>query len=115
DAGGGGGPGGGEDPGEAVTPPGAPGSPAVRDVTSTSAVLAWSASSDTGGSGVAGYDVFLRAGTGQEQKVGSTTRTSFTLTGLEPDTTYIAAGVARGDARNVRQRSSGSSTPLAES
>ena len=112
--GGGEGPGGGEEPGEDVTPPSAPGSPAVRDVTSTSAVLTWSASSDTGGSGVAGYDVFLRAGTGQEQKVGSTTRTSFTLTGLEPDTTYIAAVVARDNAGNVSQRSTVSFTTLAE-
>ncbi|KUP96720.1 glycoside hydrolase family 9 protein [Thermobifida cellulosilytica] len=98
---------GGEDPGEPVedrTPPTAPGFPTVQDTTSTSAVLTWPASTDSGGSGLAGYDVYLVDG-GQAVLVGSTTQTSYQLTGLEPATTYTAYVVARDNAGNVSEQS----------
>ncbi|MEY9210813.1 glycoside hydrolase family 9 protein [Thermobifida halotolerans] len=97
---------GGEDPGdpdEDRTPPSAPGFPTVRDVTSTSAVLTWPAATDTGGSGLAGYDVYLLDD--GARLVGSTTQTSHPLTGLEPGTTYTAYVVARDHAGNVSERS----------
>nr|BBA57845.1 endo-1,4-beta glucanase E4 [Thermobifida alba] len=93
----------GEEPGEDRTPPSAPGFPTVQDATSTSAVLTWPAATDTGGSGLAGYDVYLLDG--EERLVGSTTQTSYELTGLEPATTYTAYVVARDNAGNVSERS----------
>jgi len=67
-----------------TAPPTAPGAPSVSDVTATGATLTWAASTDTGGSGLAGYDVHRSDGT----LLGRTTAASITLTGLTPDTRY---------------------------
>jgi chitinase len=65
--------------------------------TSTSVSLAWNASTDNpGGSGVAGYDVY-RGGA----LAGSPTGTSFTVTGLGPNTTYSFTVRARDNAGNA--------------
>ncbi|MBO3083131.1 exoglucanase CbhB [Cellulomonas fengjieae] len=70
--------------------------------TSTSATISWTASTDNaGGSGVAGYDVYR--GT---TKVGSSTTTSFTETGLTPATAYAYTVRARDVAGNVSAASS---------
>ncbi|KMM44235.1 hypothetical protein CWIS_17370, partial [Cellulomonas sp. A375-1] len=70
-------------------------------VTSTSVALSWSASTDnTGGSGVAGYDVYR--GT---TLIGSPTSTSFTATGLSPSTAYSFTVRAKDVAGNVSSAS----------
>lgn len=64
--------------------------------TTTTIPLRWTASTDnTGGSGVAGYDVY-RAGT----LVGSSTTPSFTATGLAAGTSYVFTVVAKDVAGN---------------
>ncbi len=79
-----------------VTPPAAPGTPSVSAVTSTGAGLSWSASADTGGSGLAGYLVY-RA----DQLLGQPTSNSFTVTGLTPSTEYQVHVRARDRAGNL--------------
>ncbi|GEL97232.1 cellulase family glycosylhydrolase [Cellulomonas terrae] len=70
--------------------------------TTTSIPLRWNASTDSsGGSGVAGYDVY-RAGT----LVGSTTTPSFTATGLTAGTSYVFTVVAKDVAGNRSAASS---------
>ena len=74
----------------------------IRDrvrVTPTGATLTWGASTDTGGSGLAGYDVFREAGT-TDVLVGSPTAATFALTGLSAATTYTFYVVARDNAGN---------------
>ncbi|HZV22456.1 MAG TPA: glycosyl hydrolase family 18 protein, partial [Luteimonas sp.] len=69
--------------------------------TSSSIALAWTASTDnTGGSGVAGYDVY-RNGT----LAGSTTATSYTDAGLQAATGYSYAVRARDKAGNASAQS----------
>jgi endoglucanase len=69
-------------PPSAVTPPGTPGALSVSSVTSTGATLSWTAST-AGTNPVASYDVYTSAGT----LVGTTTSTSYPLTGLNADRT----------------------------
>uniref|UniRef100_A0AAU1I6Y4 Endoglucanase n=1 Tax=Streptomyces sp. NBC_00180 TaxID=2903632 RepID=A0AAU1I6Y4_9ACTN len=85
-----------------TTPPTTPGTPAASAVTSSSATLNWSASSDA--NGVTGYDVIRVAGT-TETAATSTTGTSATVTGLTPATSYTFAVYARDAAGNRSQRS----------
>ncbi|MUL41154.1 glycosyl hydrolase family 5 [Streptomonospora sp. PA3] len=96
--------GGGEPPAEDETAPAAPGKPEVSEVTSSGATLNWEASTDEGGSGVAGYDVY-EVTDDAARKLGSAEDTSFTLTGLEPDTGYTVHVVARDGAGNVSEPS----------
>jgi len=64
--------------------------------TTSTIPLRWTASTDgTGGTGVAGYDVY-RGGT----LVGSTTATSWTATGLSAGTSYVFTVVAKDGAGN---------------
>lgn len=74
----------------------------VTGVTDTSVSLSWSASTDTGGSGLRGYDVY-RDGT----KVTATpvTATSFTDTGRSPGRTYQYTVRAVDNAGNVSAQS----------
>ncbi|SEN14635.1 glycosyl hydrolase family 18 protein [Lihuaxuella thermophila] len=74
--------------------PSAPGNLASPSQTASSISLTWTASTDN--VGVTGYDVFR--GT---QKVGSSTATSYTDTGLTPDTSYTYTVKARDAAGNV--------------
>ncbi|HET6213163.1 MAG TPA: cellulose binding domain-containing protein, partial [Micromonosporaceae bacterium] len=76
-----------------TTPPTVPGTPVASAVTSAGATLSWAASTDTGGSGLAGYTV-------SPMQVQSATNT-VTLTGLTPSTTYQVTVRARDNAGNV--------------
>ncbi|MBB5138802.1 endoglucanase [Thermocatellispora tengchongensis] len=88
------------EPVEDKSPPTRPGKPAVSDITGSTARVTWAASTDD--VGVTGYDVY-RGST----LAGTADGTSFTLTGLSPDTDYTVHVVAR-DA-------SGKSSPESES
>jgi endo-1,4-beta-xylanase len=83
-----------------TTPPTTPGTPTASGVTSNSASLSWSASTDTGGSGLAGYSVFREQGTTDPQ-IGQSTSNSTTLTGLSPSTQYQVYVRARDGAGNL--------------
>ncbi|KUL46904.1 cellulase family glycosylhydrolase [Streptomyces regalis] len=85
-----------------TTPPTAPGTPTVSEVTSSSVKLAWGAAND--GTGVTGYDV-VRVSGGTESPVTSTAGTSAALTGLAPATSYTFAVYARDAAGNRSPRS----------
>ncbi|MFL6052402.1 MAG: cellulose binding domain-containing protein [Actinoallomurus sp.] len=78
--------------------PTAPGTPVAGTVTGDSAALSWVPSTDD--TGVTGYDV-LRVDGGTTVKVSDATGTSFTVTGLTPDTSYTFAVRARDAAGNV--------------
>ncbi len=93
----------GEEPGGGTpdtTPPSAPTNLTAGTPTSTSVPLSWSASTDTGGSGLAGYTVYRENGA-TDVEVGTSTTTSFTVTGLSPNTEYTFYVVARDNAGNV--------------
>lgn len=69
---------------------------------SKSASLKWNQSTDTGGSGLAGYDIYRSSSSkGTYVKVGSSTSTSFTNTGLTPGAYYWYVVKARDRAGNV--------------
>ncbi|GAA2611301.1 hypothetical protein GCM10010399_47680 [Dactylosporangium fulvum] len=76
-----------------TSPPTAPGNLRSTGSTSDSVALAWDASSDN--VGVTGYEI-LRGGA----SAGTTTGTTFTSTGLAPNTTYTFQVVARDAAGN---------------
>jgi beta-glucosidase len=75
--------------------PSVPGAPVASAVTATGLTLTWPASTDTGGSGLAGYDVY-RNGT----LIGSPATASYPVTGLTADTRYEFTVVARDAAGN---------------
>jgi chitinase len=84
-----------------TTPPSVPTGLSSPSKTSTSVSLAWNVSTDNqGGSGLAGYDVY-RGGS----LAGSPTATSFTVTGLSPNTTYAFTVRARDNAGNASAQS----------
>jgi len=85
----------GPDPDPDTTAPSVPGTPAASAVTDRSLTLTWAASTDAGGSGLAGYDVY-RGGT----LIGSPAAASFAVTGLGADTPYTFTVVARDNAGN---------------
>ena len=89
-------------PGSAVTPPTAPGTPTASAVTSTSAGLTWAAS--TSSTGIAGYDVVQVNGT-TETVVATPSANTATITGLTPSTMYTFAIYARDTAGNRSARS----------
>jgi endoglucanase len=71
------------------TPPTQPGAPTAANVTTTSVTLSWTASTDTGGSGLAGYDVFRVTGAPPPDPVLAQSATnSVTLQGLTPNSVY---------------------------
>jgi len=79
-----------------TTPPTVPGNLRSTGKSSTTVALAWNASTDTGGSGLAGYRVF-RGGT----QVAQVTGTTHTDSGLNPSTTYTYVVRAVDGAGNV--------------
>jgi chitinase len=79
----------------APTTPGTLSSPAN---TSTSVDLAWGASTDAGGSGLAGYNIYRNGAT---TPTAQTTGTTFSDTGLTPNTTYTYTVRARDGAGNL--------------
>ena len=83
-----------------TTAPSVPAAPAAAGVTSTALTLTWPASTDAGGSGLAGYDVY-RDGT----LIGSPTAATYAVTGLSPATRYEFTVAARDAAGNRSARS----------
>ncbi|GAB4053654.1 glycoside hydrolase family 9 protein [Catellatospora paridis] len=82
-----------------TTAPSVPGTPSASGVTTTGLTLAWAGSTDTGGSGLAGYDVYREAGS-TDVLVGSPTAATLSLTGLTPNTSYTYYVVAKDGAGN---------------
>jgi len=87
-----------------TTPPTTPGTPVASNVTATSVSLSWAASTDAGGSGLAGYDVVRVQGT-TETVVSTPTTNSATIGGLTANTAYTFAVYARDGAGNRSTRS----------
>ncbi|GAA1014086.1 hypothetical protein Aple_042280 [Acrocarpospora pleiomorpha] len=83
-----------------TTPPSTPGTPTASGVTATSATLTWAASTDQGGSGLAGYNIYREQGTTDPQ-LGQSTTNSTTLTGLTANTQYQVYVRARDGAGNL--------------
>jgi chitinase len=81
-----------------TTPPTTPGTLSSPSKTTTSINLSWGASTDSGGSGLAGYNVYRN---GSSVPTGQTTGTTFTDTGLTPNTTYTYTVRARDGAGNL--------------
>jgi len=81
-----------------TTPPTTPGTLSSPSKTTTSITLGWGASTDTGGSGLAGYNVYRNGAT---TPTAQTTTTSFTDTGLSPNTAYTYTVKARDGAGNL--------------
>jgi chitodextrinase len=79
------------------TAPSMPSGLVATTTTSTTVALKWNAATDNaGGSGIAGYDV-LRGGA----SIATTAGTSFTVTGLAPNTAFSFSVRARDNAGNV--------------
>jgi serine protease len=73
-----------------TTPPSVPGSPSASAASSSQINVTWTASTDTGGSGLAGYKVERCAGSSCTNfaEVATTTSTSHSSTGLAAATSY---------------------------
>ncbi|NRQ40461.1 hypothetical protein HII36_52890 [Nonomuraea sp. NN258] len=87
-----------------TTPPTTPAGLTASGTTQTGTNLSWAAATDSGGSGLAGYDV-LRATGDTFTQVGTSATTSFTDTGLSPATTYRYRVRARDGAGNLSPES----------
>jgi endo-1,4-beta-xylanase len=83
-----------------TTAPTTPGTPTAANVTSNSASLTWAASTDTGGSGLAGYNIYRRQGT-TDTLLSQSTTNSATLTGLAASTQFTIVIRARDGAGNL--------------
>jgi chitodextrinase len=86
-----------------TTPPSQPTGLTVTGTTSTTVSLTWNPSTDSGGSGLAGYTVYFRLGTsGPFTQVATTgpAVTTATITGLTPNTLYQFYVEARDGAGN---------------
>jgi chitodextrinase len=72
------------------TAPSAPSGLTSSNITATSVQLSWSASTDTGGSGLAGYKVYRQMGSGASLPVGTvgTSTLSFVDKPLKPNQAY---------------------------
>ncbi|HEU5470515.1 MAG TPA: glycoside hydrolase family 9 protein [Actinophytocola sp.] len=93
-------PGGGTPPVDDTTPPTTPGSPVVGTITCSTATISWPPATDTGGSGLAGYNVYREQGAA-DPLIGQTTTNSITLTGLTASTAYQVYVRARDGADNL--------------
>ncbi|MGI5268413.1 PQQ-dependent sugar dehydrogenase [Nonomuraea sp. CA-218870] len=84
-----------------ITPPTAPGNPTATGTTATATTLTWAASTDD--TGVTGYDVLRAPGSsgGSFDRVGTSATTTFTATGLTPQSTYRFQVRARDAAGNL--------------
>ena len=83
-----------------TTPPTTPGTLSSPSKTSTSITLTWGASTDSGGSGLAGYNIY-RNGSATPTHQTTGTSLTFTDTGLSPNTTYTYVVRARDGAGNI--------------
>ncbi|MGW4794359.1 fibronectin type III domain-containing protein [Nonomuraea sp. NPDC004297] len=88
------------DGGGDTTAPTTPGTPSAGNVTATGATLTWTASTDQGGSGLAGYDVYREQGA-TDPRLGQSATNSITLTGLTANTQYQVYVRARDGAGNL--------------
>ena len=86
--------------GDDTTAPTAPGTPSAANITGTSATLTWTAATDSGGSGLAGYTVYREQGS-TDQQLGQSATNSITLAGLSPATQYQVYVRARDGAGNL--------------
>ncbi|MDH2425460.1 cellulase family glycosylhydrolase [Sphaerisporangium sp. TRM90804] len=83
-----------------TTSPTTPGTPSASAITSSGATLTWTASTDAGGSGLAGYLVYREQGT-TDTLLGQSATNSITLTGLSAATRYQVYVRARDGAGNL--------------
>jgi chitinase len=81
-----------------TTPPTTPGTLSSPSLTSSSVSLSWGASTDAGGSGLAGYNIYRNGAT---TPTAQTTSTSFTDSGLTASTAYTYTVKARDGAGNL--------------
>ncbi|WP_117208137.1 endo-1,4-beta-xylanase [Allorhizocola rhizosphaerae] len=81
-----------------TTPPSTPGTPSASGITSSTASLMWTASTDN--VGVAGYNIYRRQGT-TDTLLTQSNANSTTLTGLTPNTQYQIVVRARDAANNL--------------
>jgi chitodextrinase len=73
-------------PGGDLLPPSTPSNLSASNVSSSGAVLGWGASTDN--VGVTGYRIFRQQGATPATQIGTSTGTSFTVTGLAASTSY---------------------------
>ena len=73
-------------PGGDPVPPSAPTNLSASNVSASGAVLGWGASTDN--VGVTGYQIFRQQGAAPATQIGTSTATSFTVTGLAAATSY---------------------------
>ncbi len=87
-----------------TTPPSAPANVLVT-TTGTTATITWDPSTDTGGSGLAGYNVFKKNPDTSRTNLNTTpvTGTSYTVTGLTPSKAYVMGVESIDKAGNVSQ------------
>ncbi len=81
----------GDEPGPAVpdtTAPSVPGTPVASAVTSSGLTLTWAASTDTGGSGLAGYEITQSQPGSDALVLRTATTNTLAVTGLLPERTY---------------------------
>jgi len=83
---------------EDTTPPSVPADLTVTATTTATVSLSWSASTDTGGSGLAGYRIYRD---GSATPLASVAATTYTDSGLSPQTTYSYTVRAYDRAGNV--------------
>ncbi len=83
-----------------TTAPSIPGTPVASNITATGVTLTWTASTDTGGSGLAGYNVYRRQGT-SDSLLGSAATNTFAVTGLTAATQYQFVVRAKDNAGNL--------------
>ncbi|MEV4497183.1 glycoside hydrolase family 9 protein [Micromonospora arborensis] len=94
----------GDEPGPAVpdtTAPTVPGKPVASGLTPRSVTLTWPASTDSGGSGLAGYDVREFLVGGDTVAIRPATGNTLTLSTLLPERTYEFSVAARDGAGNL--------------
>lgn len=104
-------------PSSDTTAPTTPTGLTVGTVTATSVSLSWSGSTDSGGSGLAGYKVYRQKGSGASLPVGTvgTSTLSFVDQPLQPSTAYTYTIVAFDNAQNHSSASSSAGTTTSSS
>lgn len=83
-----------------TTPPSIPTNLATNLFTPSQLSITWNRAFDTGGSGLAGYQVFING-----SFVGTTTGTNFTLSGLSPNSQYCLTVAAFDHDNNISTQS----------
>jgi len=104
-------------PSSDTTAPTVPSGLTLGTVTATSVSMSWSGSTDSGGSGLAGYKVYRQKGSGASLPVGTvgTSTLSFVDQPLQPSTAYTYTIVAFDNAQNHSAASSSAGTTTSSS